>query len=55
MYKLSKTSLGQDVIILLKEDGSSLSFFPNEELSDYQEYLKWLAEGNRPLPAEEQR
>jgi hypothetical protein len=21
--------------------------------SDYQEYLKWLAEGNEPLPADE--
>lgn len=24
-----------------------------QDNSDYQEYLKWLAEGNEPLPADE--
>lgn len=26
---------------------------PDPNNSDYQAYLKWLAEGNEPLPAEE--
>jgi hypothetical protein len=25
----------------------------DEANTDYQEYLKWIAEGNQPLPAEE--
>jgi hypothetical protein len=28
-----------------------IPFDPNN--TDYQEYLKWLAEGNEPLPADE--
>jgi hypothetical protein len=30
------------------------AFIPiNPANTDYQEYLKWIAEGNTPLPAEE--
>lgn len=33
---------------------SDNSFIPfNEDNTDYQEYLKWLKEGNSPLPADE--
>ena len=32
-------------------DGASVPFDPAN--TAYQEYLKWLAEGNTPLPADE--
>jgi hypothetical protein len=33
-------------------DGATIPFDPDN--TDYQEYLKWVAEGNEPLPADEQ-
>lgn len=52
MYKLTKKlfEYSPDYIIRL----SDLTFIPaSVENSDYQEYLKWLEEGNEPLPADE--
>jgi hypothetical protein len=36
---------------LVRSDGWSIPFDPAN--TDYQEYLKWVAEGNEPLPADE--
>lgn len=46
MYKLAKTLYGQEYVLRL-EDGAFIPFAPDN--TDYQEYLKWLAEGNEPL------
>jgi hypothetical protein len=53
MYKLYKTTTGEEAVMQINEDGSSASFFKNPANTDYQAYLAWLAEGNQPLPAEE--
>jgi hypothetical protein len=50
MYKqLSLKGVIQNIV--LREDGAYIPFDPDN--TDYQEYLKWLAEGNSPLPADE--
>ena len=45
-YKLQ--SMGYSV---MRCDGVFIPFDPAN--TDYQAYLKWLAEGNQPLPADE--
>jgi hypothetical protein len=37
-------------VAVLKNDTWSIPFAPDNSL--YQEYLKWVAEGNTPLPAD---
>ena len=51
MYKIAKIPLGSDVIVRLS-DNAFIPFDPAN--TDYAEYLKWLAEGNTPQPADEQ-
>jgi len=53
MYKLYKTSLGQDGVLQRNTDGSVTSFLCEADNTDYQAYLKWVAEGNTPTPADE--
>lgn len=49
MYKLSSTTPVKSVI--RTSDGACIPFNPDN--TDYQAYLKWVAEGNTPLPADE--
>jgi hypothetical protein len=49
MYKLSKSMSGYEYITRLS-DGACIPFDPAN--TDYQAYLKWLEEGNTPLPAD---
>ena len=50
MYQLIKPIVGNQYIQRLS-DNAFIPFDPAN--TDYQAYLKWLDEGNTPLPAEE--
>jgi hypothetical protein len=53
MYKQTKKPNGEvfDDMVKRLSDNAFIPFDPDN--TDYAEYLKWLAEGNTPLPAEE--
>ena len=55
MYKQLLDVKGMIASAILRDNGDSSSttipFDPAN--TDYQEFLKWLAEGNEPLPADE--
>ena len=56
MYKLQKTykidgTIGEPVAVIRLSDNTCIPFDPAN--TDYQAYLKWLDEGNKPLPADE--
>jgi len=55
MYKLLKNARTNEVFGALKEnnDGTCTSFPFVLDNTDYQEYLKWVAAGNTPEPADE--
>ena len=48
MYKFTK----ENSSIIRQSDGAFIPFDPANV--DYQEYLKWLEEGNEPEPADEE-
>jgi len=52
MYKLVKDTLKNTVSGVLRlSDNAYIPFSPDN--TDYQAYLKWVAEGNTPLPADD--
>ena len=59
MYKILKdpynNQIRTDYILYVNENDLDTKYFIPCELGniDYQQYLKWLAEGNEPLPADE--
>jgi hypothetical protein len=50
MYKLYKNLSNEVAGVVRLSDGASIPM--DEANTDYQAYLKWVAEGNTPLPAE---
>jgi len=54
MYKLHniQTPNGLHKFVVRVDTDTAIPFDPAN--TDYQAYLVWLAEGNEPLPAEEQ-
>jgi hypothetical protein len=50
-YKLQNLPNGQPADCVVSSDGVTIPFDPAN--TDYQVYLKWVAEGNTPQPADE--
>ena len=50
MYKLLNDRFGNAGGVVRLSDMASIPFAPDN--TDYQAYLKWVAESNTPLPAE---
>ena len=51
MYKLLSMN-GKVFGVCKEENGVMISFPLSPDNTDYQAYLKWLAEGNTPTPAD---
>ena len=51
MYKIINNRFNVADCVKRLSDNAFIPFDPAN--TDYQEYLKWIAEGNEPLPADE--
>jgi hypothetical protein len=51
-YKLQKGYMDEVVAVTIVGQNISIPFAPDN--TDYQAYLKWLSEGNTPIPADEE-
>jgi hypothetical protein len=52
MYKLNNNRLTNEFNGVIRL--SDMAFIPNDEFNtDYEAYLKWVAEGGVPTPADE--
>lgn len=52
MYKLIKDNITNQIKVVCRLEDEA--YIPMDEANtDYQQYLKWLDEGNTPLPADE--
>jgi hypothetical protein len=52
MYKISKSNIFAGAYSVIRI--SDMACIPVDPVNmDYQAYLKWLAEGNTPIPADE--
>jgi hypothetical protein len=50
-YKLMVSSMTGEINGVIKLDQNNLLYIPlAEDNTDYQEYLKWVSQGNEPLP-----
>jgi hypothetical protein len=52
MYQLMKNPQGVVCAVNQTINGIQYSIPFAEDNTDYQAYLKWLAEGNQPIPAD---
>ena len=51
MYKLHKNTFGEINTVIRLSDNAFIPFDPAN--TEYKVYLKWIAEGNIPQPADE--